>query len=147
MQTGRFSKTYVFLHKSVVAQFGCFFSCSVGLEPKFLCEVLQSVAIPCQCCHESEGYKIHGRVGRGVPIFRDPVHVLCECWPQCMNGEHLLTGGRHLYAALPHHHSGYWTTLALAMHACVAVIILGSSNNACVPPVASFAMSHRVMSE
>ena len=87
MQTICFSKIYVFLHKSVVAQFGCFFSCSVGREPKFLCELLQSVAIPCQCWHESEGYKIHGRVGRGVPIFLESIRVSCESWPEGVNWE------------------------------------------------------------
>ena len=64
-----FSKTYVFLHKSVLAQFFVFFCLSVGREHNFLCEFLHEVAIRGQCCPQSEGYKIPWRVGRGVPIY------------------------------------------------------------------------------
>ena len=53
-----FSKNNVFLHKSVVAQIWCLFSCSVGREPNFLCELLQSVAICGKCCPQFEGYEI-----------------------------------------------------------------------------------------
>ena len=57
-KTTCFSKTYVFLDKSVVAQFFVFFCLSVGREHNFLCELLHEVAIRGQCCPQSEGYEI-----------------------------------------------------------------------------------------
>ena len=69
MRTVCFSQTYVFLHKSVVAQFLCFFCLSVGREHNFLCEVLHEIEKQGQCCPQFEGYEISVRVGRGVSIY------------------------------------------------------------------------------